>query len=113
LLLFIIIILYNEFEPKEINMKKTNLFITSVAVAAALCVGSANAAPNRGGGNHAPRQFVTHTHGAPRSGGHHHVTHHHNPAPTPVVVSHHHHHHHGARTGDFIIATAILLSALI
>ena len=97
-------------------MKKQNLFIASVAVAAALCVGSANAAPNRGGGNHhAPRQFVTHTHGAPRHSGHHAV--HHSPVPTPVTVSHHHHHHHhhhsGAHTGDFIIATAILLSALI
>ncbi len=96
-------------------MKKTNLFLTSVAVVAALCVGSANAAPNHGGGHHAPRPFVTHTHGAPRHGGHH-VTHH-NPPPAPVHVSHHHnhhhHHHHGAHTGDWIIATAILLSALI
>ena len=94
-------------------MKKTNLFLTSVAVAAALAVGSANAAPNRGGGNHhAPRQFVAHTHGAPRHSGHHAV--HHSPVPTPVTVSHHHHHHHhGAHTGDWIIATAILLSAII
>ena len=97
-------------------MKKTNLFLTSVAVAAALAVGSANAAPNRGGGNHhAPRPFVTHTHGAPRHGGH--PTAHHNPppAPMPVQVSHHHHHHHhhGVRTGDWIVATAILLSAII
>jgi len=94
-------------------MKKTNLFIVSVAFVAALFVGSANAAPNHGGGHHAPRPFVTHTHGAPRHGGHH-VVQVLPPAPAPMpVVYHHHHHHHGTRAGDIIVATAILISALI
>jgi hypothetical protein len=30
-----------------------------------------------------------------------------------VSHHHHHHHHHGVRTGDWIVATAILLSAII
>ena len=96
-------------------MKKQNLFITSVAVVAALCVGAANAAPNHGGGHgghNASRPVVTHVHNAPRHGGHHTAHHHHHHTPTPVVVSHHHHHH-GADAGDFLIATAILISALI
>jgi len=92
-------------------MKRTNLFIASVAVVAALFAGSANAAPNHGGGHHAPRPFVTHTHGVPRHGGHH-VVQVVPPAPAPVV-HHHHHHHHGTRAGDIIVATAILISALI
>jgi len=95
-------------------MKKHNLFFVSVLFVAALFVGTADAAPIRGGANHhAPRPFVTHTHGAQRHGGHN-FAHHGPTSVVPVVVSqHHHHHHHGARTGDIIIATAILLSALI
>ncbi|MBP5485660.1 MAG: hypothetical protein J6Y07_03055 [Alphaproteobacteria bacterium] len=91
-------------------MKKHNLFIASLAVVAALFVGSAGAAPIRGGGHHhAPRPFVTHTHGAPRHGGHHHNV---VQVVTPVpVVSHHHHHHHHARAGNIILATALLISA--
>ncbi len=95
-------------------MKKHNLFIASTAIVAALCVGSANAAPNRAGGtHHNQRHFVTHTHGAQRHGGHHHVSHHSNPTPVSVVVphSHHHHHHHNNTAGSVILATAILISA--
>ena len=91
-------------------MKKHNLLLVAGAIAVALTAGSANAAPAHGGHhNNMPQQHtVTHVYNAPRPGhgGHHnhHVVHnnHH----------HHHHHHHGASAGDLIIATAILISAI-
>lgn len=94
-------------------MKKTTTFVMAGVIAAVLSAGSAVAAPMHGG-HHGPQpsHVVTHVHSAPRPG-HHHVVHNggHNHAP-------HHHHHHGhhyyrTSTGDWVIATAILLSALI
>ena len=89
-------------------MKKHNLFIATGVVAAALAAGSANAAPANHGGNHhtQPNHTVVHVQSAPRPGHHsnrHHDNHHHQ-------VTHHHHHHDTA--GNIILATAILISAM-
>lgn len=88
-------------------MKKHNLLLVAGAIAVALTAGSANAAPGHGGHHNVPQHTVTHVYSAPRpghGGGHHnhHVVHN----------NHHHHHHHGASAGDLIIATAILISAI-
>ena len=81
-------------------MKKTKWFIIVTALIAVISVGNANAAPM----NHHPHSVqVVHTHTAPR----HHEPHHHH-----VVVNHHHHHHHHDTAGNIILATAILVSAL-
>lgn len=90
-------------------MKKSKLLLTVCAVVACLAAGSANAAPGHGGHNHMPSgHVVTHVHNAPHPGHHthHHGGHHHN---NQVV----HHYHHSNNTGSFILATAILISALI
>ena len=96
-------------------MKKTTTFIMAGVIAAVLSAGSAVAGPGHNVGHHGPQQphVVTHVQSSPRPG-HHHVVHNggHHHAP------HHHHHHHGhhyyrTSTGDWVIATAILLSALI
>ena len=89
-------------------MKKHNLLLAAGAVAVALGTGSAVAAPAHDG-HHGPNHHpVVHVNNAPRPGHnnghqHHHASSHHH---------HHHHHHHGTTTGDLIIATAILISAM-
>ncbi len=79
-------------------MKKCFSLVMVGVVAACLSSGSAFAGHGHGGVHHSqPSHTVVHVAPAPHS--HHHVR------------PHHHHHHH-ADTGDFIIATAILISAL-
>ena len=86
-------------------MKKHKLIIPFVAVAIALSGTAAVASPGHGG-HHGPNHHpVVHINNVPRPGhhnGHHHASSHH----------HHHHHHYGTTTGDLIIATAILISAM-
>ena len=95
-------------------MKKTKTFLIAGVIAAVLSAGSAVAAPGHNGGHNAPQQHtVVHVQSAPRPG-HNHVAH--NGGHHHVPAHHHHHHsncHRCTNTGDFVIATAILLSALI
>lgn len=91
-------------------MKKHKLIIPFVAAAIALSGTAAFASPGHGGGHHGPNHHpVTHVHHAPRpghvvyiGGGHHHGPHH----PQP------HYYYHHTKTGDIIVATALLISAL-
>ncbi|MBO4480766.1 MAG: hypothetical protein J5742_04070 [Alphaproteobacteria bacterium] len=98
-------------------MKKTTTLMLAGVIAAVLSIGSADAAPlHNNGHHHAPQQHTVtqvqsvshqgHNHIA-HNGGHHHVQPHHPHHHRP------HHHNSGASTGDLIIATAILISAII
>lgn len=101
-------------------MKTKNLFIAAGVIATALTVGSANAAPAHGGAKPAPSHTVTHVQPAPRPAqpnkhhnAHHHNNHHNGGHHTVVVTKpEHHHHHHHSDTGSIVLATAILISAL-
>lgn len=87
-------------------MKKHNLIIPVIAATIALSGTAAVASPGHGGHGAPNHHTVTHVYNAPRpghNGGHHHVVHNNH---------HHHHHRHGASAGDLIIATAILISAI-
>ena len=90
-------------------MKKTSKFLMAGVIAAVLSAGSANAAPAHNGGHNAPKPHTVVQVQPATHHGHHNIAHHgphHHPRPQ------HHHHHHHTQTGDFIIATAILISAL-
>lgn len=116
-------------------MKKSRLLLIVGAVALALSVGSADAAPRRSSHRYIPHHTVTQIHKpvqthSVHNGGHRYTNHHNVPhvqsvqrpghtyshggyhysAPRPN--HHHHHHHHHTNLGSVFLGTAILLSAL-
>ena len=101
---------------KELDMKKCKIFALAAALVAVLSVGTANAAPaNHKFGHRYPSHVVTTV--QPRHHNHHNIQHnhhnvhnHHHQMPRPPRPHQHHHHHHNV--GNVILATAILVSAL-